>query len=647
MNYKFKSLPDLFLNSVKKFPDNHILWEKPGNKYTGITYRQASKRTMKYAGGLCRLGIKKSDRIALISEGRNDWVISELAILFCGAISVPLSVKLNEPEDLKFRLSHSGCKTIIISANHQHKAFELMDQLDELEHIILLDDFDGPLPKTDNKIQIISLQQILENGEDWLKDNKGYLLEIIRSIGHDDYANICYTSGTTADPKGIILTHKNYLHNIEQASAIFEVPSYYTSLHILPWDHSFAHTVGIYALLRNGASIASIKIGKTTNETLRNIPVCINEIKPHFLLSVPALAKNFKKNIENGVKEKGVIANILFNAGLKIAYIYNRKGFDKGKGLRLLLKPLYRFFDVLLFKKIRQNFGGRLKFFVGGGALLDINLQRFFYALGMPMYQGYGLTEASPIISSNTPDAHKLGSSGKIVPWLEVNICDSDGNALPTGKKGEIVVRGNNVMAGYWRNPEATANTVIDGWLYTGDLGFMDHDGYLYVVGRTKSLLIANDGEKYSPEAIEEAIVEKITFIDQVMLYNNQSPYTIALIVANKHTVNEWMEKNNLDIDNTKHAGAVLEKIESELKKFIPGGEFDDMFPERWLPAAIALLDEPFTEQNRMVNSTMKIVRPLITKNYRQTIDYLFTPEGKPITCKHNIEALIRYLKKQ
>ncbi len=644
MSYQFKSLPDLFLNSAKRFPDNYVLWEKPGNEYTGLTYRQASHRVMNYAGGLCRLGIKKSDRIALISEGRNDWVISELAILFCGAISVPLSVKINEPGDLKFRLSHAGCKAIIVSGNHQHKAFELMEELDELEYIILLDGEGELLPKTDKQIQIISLEKILENGNEWLKENRASLHEIINLLDLDDYANICYTSGTTADPKGIILTHKNYLHNVEQASAIFEVPFYYTSLHILPWDHSFAHTVGIYALLRNGASIASLKIGKTTNETLRNIPVCINEIKPHFLLSVPALAKNFRKNIENGVSAKGAVANKLFNAGLKIAYTYNCKGYDKGKGLRVLLKPLYWLFSVILFKKIKQNFGGRLKFFVGGGALLDTDLQKFFYALGIPMYQGYGLTEAAPVISSNTPDAHKLGSSGKIVPWLDVKICDEDGNALPLGKQGEIVVKGDNVMAGYWNNPEATAKTIRDGWLFTGDLGYFDRDGFLYVLGRSKSLLIANDGEKYSPEAIEEALVEKLEFIDKVMLYNNQSPYTVALIVANKNAVKEWVQKYDLDSTNPKHAKVILEKIDSELKKFNTGGEFGDMFPDRWLPATAALLDEPFSEQNRMINSTMKIVRPLITKNYQKTIEHLFTPEGKDFTGKHNTEALMRYL---
>ena len=185
----------------------------------------------------------------------------------------------------------------------------------------------------------------------------------------------------------------------------------------------------------------------------------------------------------------------------------------------------------LIFSKVRENFGGKLEFFIGGGALLDIELQRFFYAIGIPMFQGYGLTEAAPVISSNVPQKHKLGSSGTIVPNLLLKICNEKGEELPAGEKGEIVIKGENVMMGYWKNERATSDAIKEGWLFTGDLGYLDKDGFLFVLGRNKSLLIGSDGEKYSPEAIEEAITEHSKFIDQIMLYNNQSPYTIALLV--------------------------------------------------------------------------------------------------------------------
>jgi len=219
---------------------------------------------------------------------------------------------------------------------------------------------------------------------------------------------------------------------------------------------------------------------------------------------------------------------------MKIAYRYNGLGWDRGKGMKVFLKPLYGLFDAVVFKKVRKAMGGNMRFFIGGGALLDIELQRFFYAIGIPMYQCYGLTEASPVISVNSPEIHKLGSSGRIVENLEVRICDDGGNEVPQGEKGEIVIRGENVMKGYWKNEQATADTIKEGWLFTGDMGYMDADGFLYVLGRFKSLLIADDGEKYSPEGIEEALAAGSSLIDQVMLYNDHDPYTVALIVPNR-----------------------------------------------------------------------------------------------------------------
>lgn len=639
---EYKNLPHLFELSAGIHAGRVMLWEKKHDKYEGMTYAQVEKQLHLTCLGLLNLGLEKGDRVALISEGRNDWVIGELAVLFCGAVSVPLSVKIEEAADLLFRLRHSACKGVIVSGNHKHKVFGLLDQLEHLEFVVLLDpaeEADVAACNVHSKklIDIDTLRTQDLPGREQLEEK---LQRVKDSLRADDYANICYTSGTTADPKGIILSHQNYLHNVEQASLIFDVPPEYTSLHILPWDHSFAHTVGIYALIRNGASLASLKVGKTLNETLRNIPICIREIRPHFLLSVPALAKTFKRNIEQGVKAKGAIAWWLFRLGLKTAYAYNREGYNKGGGMRNLLKPLYRLFDKMLFGKIRAGFGGRLQFFVGGGALLDIELQRFFYAIGMPMFQGYGLTEAAPVISSNTPTFHKMGSSGKVVPRLDLKICSDDGREKPIGGQGEIVVRGENVMVGYWDNEEATSEVLRDGWLYTGDLGYLDKDGYLYVLGRTKSLLIGSDGEKYSPEGIEEAIMEKSAYFDQIMLYNNQSAYTAALAVVNKAAVLQHLKRHNVSAESEQGQQLALDKLRDELNRFMPGGEFEGMFPPRWMPTAVALIPEAFSEANGMVNSTMKIVRPVIHAHYRETLSGLFTPEGKDFYNEANRKVI-------
>jgi long-chain acyl-CoA synthetase len=308
--------------------------------------------------------------------------------------------------------------------------------------------------------------------------------------------------------------------------------------------------------------------------------------------------------------------------------------------MQIFKKPIYALFDKILFKKVREGFGGKIDFFIGGGALLDIELQRFFYAIGMPMFQGYGLSEAAPIISSNAIKKHKLGSSGFLVENLELKICDENGNKLATGEKGEIVVKGNNVMAGYWKNEEATNNTLKEGWLYTGDMGYMDNDGFLYVLGRYKSLLISDDGEKYSPEGIEEAITEQSTFIDQCMLYNNQKPYTVALIVPNMESLNRFLKGINLSGSTKEGQVATLKKLESEMNEYKTGGKYENMFPQRWLPPAVGILDEAFTEENQLLNSTLKMVRGKIVEKYKDLLDFLYTPEAKEITNEKNIQAI-------
>ncbi len=624
----------LFEDCVLKYPHNILLREKRENKYEGSTFTEVKEKVYLFAAGLMAMGLDKGDRVALLSEGRNAWVVSELGVVYAGAINVPLSVKLGDASEIRFRLVHSGTRFIIVSGGQNKKLASLKDELNELEKVILMD----PQEKYHDKD--ILFEDVLQKGVEFLKERKEEFESRYRSVNGEDFANICYTSGTTADPKGIILSHRNYTANVEQSRSLMDVPEWYTTLLILPWDHAFAHTAGIYTLMSAGGSIASVKIGKTPMETLKNIPENIKEIRPTFLLSVPALAKNFRKNIEKAIREKGQVVEKMFNHALKVAYKYNGIGFDKGKGWRKLLWPQYRLFDKILFSKIRENFGGRLRFFIGGGALLDIELQRFFYAIGIPMFQGYGLSEAAPVISSNSERIHKLGSSGYLVNDLQLKICDEDGNELGLYDKGEIVVNGENVMKGYWNNEEATNETIKDGWLYTGDMGYMDKDGFLYVLGRFKSLLIADDGEKYSPEGIEEAFTENSSFIDQCMLYNNQNPYTIALIVPNKETITRWLDKENLSPETEEAQIAALKMIESEINEYRIGRKFEKMFPQRWLPPAIGILKEGFTEDNKMMNSTLKMVRPKIIETYQDLIDFLYKPEAKDITNDRNMEAI-------
>ncbi len=632
-----KTIIDLFENSVKKYPNNTYLWEKSNGKYTSTTYKKTRDLVLSFAASLQDIGIEKGDRIALLSEGRNNWIISELGILYAGGINVPLSVKLDAKNELKFRLLHSGAKMIIVSKDQAPKIEEIRKELPDLKQVIHLDKKDN---LEDNEY---NFDDLINSGKTILRKNREKLETTYQSVQADDIANISYTSGTTADPKGIMLSHNNYVSNVIQSHSLMEITPEWKTLAFLPWDHAFAHTACLYAFMYKGASIASLETGKTPMETLKNIPKNIKEVQPNVLMSVPAIAKNFRKGIESGIRQKGKTTEKLFNHAMKISYKHNGNGHDKGKGARTLYKPLLSLYDKILFSKIRESFGGKMELFIGGGALLDIELQRFFYAIGIPMCQGYGLSEASPVISSNALHAIKFGSSGKLVKDLEIKILDNEGHEMPLGKKGEIVIKGGNVMLGYWKNPDATAETIKDGWLHTGDMGFVDSDGFLYVLGRFKSLLIGNDGEKYSPEGIEEAIVDQSKIIDQCMLYNEQNPFTCGLIVPNVQAINQHLESKNIMPGSDEGNRESLTLIQQEIDKYKSGGEYQNMFPERWLPATIAILPEAFTEQNYLLNSVMKMVRGKINDYFKEELEFLYTPDAKNIINTRNLKSIDKW----
>ena len=632
-----KTIIDLFEHSVERYGAKTFLLEKHRGTFEPTTYAQTRELALETGAGLAALGIRPKQTVSILSEGCNDWIVSELGLLYAGAVSVPLSIKLEESNDLLFRLRHAEVRAIFVSKYQLPKIRRIREQLPDLEHVIVF----GHIALEAGETALGTLRRL---GRQHLAAHREAFLSIGRAIRNDDYATITYTSGTTADPKGVVLTHRNYTANVEQSLSRIDIPSWYRTLIILPLDHCFAHVVGFYIMIACGATVATVQVGATPMETLKNIPLNIREVRPHFLLSVPALAKNFRKNIESSIRAKGPAAERLFRLALRTAYAYNQDGYGKGRGWRFVLKPAVALFDLLLFRKVRQAFGGEMKFFVGGGALLDAELQRFFYAVGIPMFQGYGLSEATPVISTNSPKRrwHRFGSSGKILVPLDLKILDDAGREVPRGTKGEIVIRGENVMAGYWKNPEATADTVRDGWLHTGDMGYVSQDEFLYVLGRFKSLLIASDGEKYSPEGMEEAIVDQSAFIDQILIYNNQSPFTGAVVVPNRDALRRELTARG--IPEEARAAAAAEIIGEAVDAYRAGGRHAGEFPERWLPAGLAIVDEPFTEQNGLVNSTMKIVRNKVETHFRERIDYLYTPEGKRLCNPKNLASLKKLL---
>ena len=622
---------------VAKYSKNPYLWEKnlDTNVWESTSYEETLKKAKRIAAGLMVLGVQKGEKVSYLSEGRDMWVIGELGVLYAGAVNVPLSIKLGEKNDLVFRVKHSDSKYVITSKFQLPKVRAILPECPMVEKVII---FDEVADKQENEIYI---SEVMEMGDKFLAEHEDMFIQRYKSIEPDDYANISYTSGTTADPKGILLTHRNYTANVEQAHSVIGIDEGDKMLIIIPLDHCFAHVAGMYTMMSYGASFGTVPSGKSGKEALRNISPSIQELKPNVMLSVPTLAKNFKKNIESTIARKGKTVERLYNFALKNAIAYNKEGYNKGtQFVDIYRKPLMLLFDKLIFKAVREGLGGQMKFFVGGGALLDIDLQRYYYAIGIPMYQGYGLSEATPIISANSPEKHIFGSSGKIVSPMEIKILDADGVEQPFGQKGEICIKGENVMAGYWKNPKSTADTIVDGWLHTGDMGYMRDAEMLYVVGRFKSLLIAADGEKYSPEGIEENLVESSKYIDGAILHNSQDPYTIALITPNKDALKAYVKGLGLDPETKEAKVKMLELIQEEVNMYRKGGRLAGAFPERWLPAAVCVLPEPWTEQNHFLNSSMKVVRGRVEEAYKAHMDFAYTPEGKNIVNDMNLASL-------
>jgi len=629
-----KSLVQFFEENVDRFANNPYMWEKRDGEFRSTSYKEMREQVYLFAAGLMQLGIEKGDRITLMAEGRTWWVVAEMSMFYLSAIDVPISIQLNEPADLTFRIKHSESRMIIVSGSQLRKIEAIRKELPLVEKIILMD------PKDSYDNDEVFMGDVMEEGRKELEKDSDAFKQRYESVSPDDIANICYTSGTTADPKGIMLSQRNYTSNTEQALSILSVPEHYKMFLFLPWDHSFAHTCGIFTVMSVGASIAALEMGKSAIETTKNISKNIKEVKPDIMFSVPTISKNFRNSIESAVRAKGSFTWKLFNAGLKVAYKYNGIAWEKGKGMKVFLKPIYALFDAIIFKKVRTGLGGNMQYFFGGGALLDIELQRFFYAIGIPIYQGYGLTEASPIISANGENAYKMGSSGLIPENLEVKICDDEGIEVPLGDKGEIVIRGENVMKGYWKNEQATADTIKDGWLFTGDMGYMDPDGFLFVLGRYKSLLIADDGEKFSPEGIEESFCDQSEYISQALLHNNQNPYTVALVYPEPAALKRYLDSKGLAADSTEGREACLTLLDQEVREYRKNGKYGDLFPQRWIPSNVGILAEGFTVANKLMNPTYKVIRPKVEEHYKDLFEFLYTPESKNVINDRNMNAL-------
>lgn len=624
-----------------KYADSPYMLDKTDNGWVANSYKDVKEKSQYLSVALNNLGLEKDNSLAILSESRTNWVISEFAILFNGAISVPLSVKLLEDE-LPFRINHSKAKGIFVSKNHLQKVVNIWEKIDvENFYLIYLDEdieflekitCDANIPKS----QIKSYSKLLKEGESNYTKYQHKMKSIENSISENDTVTISYTSGTTGNPKGIMLTHKNYCSNSADGVKVFKVKEHFKTLIILPIDHCFAHTVAIFGALFSGMTLYFLDTRGGAVNALKNIPINLKDVKPDFLLTVPALSGNLMNKMIDGISKKGWLVQKLFNKGINAGIKLNKDGYKKSSFYEYLrYYPIYFVVKKIIFSKFKDVFGGKIKYLVGGGALLDIKQQQFFYAIGVPIFQGYGLTEATPIISSNSPFSHKLGTSGFIMPSVNCYIKREDGSICDTYEKGEIVISGDNVMKGYFKNEEATSESIKNDLLYTGDLGYYDSDGFLVVTGREKALLIAEDGEKYSPEEIEEGLANSSPLIFQVNIHNNQRKYTCAIITLDELAISSLIKK-----DNISNVTELYSIIKGEIEKFKSDKVYKAKFPSRWMPSIFFIAPEVFDEENKMVNSTLKMVRYKIESTYSTDINDMYGNNAIEITENKNIATI-------
>ncbi len=624
---------------------------KTDQGYLPTTFAQAREKARGFGAWILSRGYAKGDRFAVLGEGSPEWICGEFGLMCGGLISVPLSIKLLS-EEIPFRLEHSEAKGILTTHNQFEKVMGALKRLPSGDLILVYLDEDIQWAKETAEKQEFSPDRIFRFSDcvgeglallaDKASGAAASLDRIAQSAQEDDVVTISYTSGTTGNPKGIMLTQLNYWSNCHDAVALFDDPIHFRTLLVLPVDHSFAHTVGLYTALVCGIALYFVDSRGGGIATLRNIPINLKEANPTFLFTVPSLSGNFMKKIIAGIEEKGGILEKIFKAGIGAGIRWNGNGYQKTSFLTKAGAFLpYHLAKLLMFRKIiRMVFGESIKFCVGGGALLDVKQQEFFAALGVPVFQGYGLTEAAPIISSNTPKKHKFGSSGVIAPSVTCKIMRPDGTEAPLGVSGEITVQGENVMKGYFKNPAATAEALHDGLLWTGDLGYMDKDGFLYVVGRAKAVLIAEDGEKYSPEEIEEAIITSTDLIDQIMVWCDHKKYSCALVSLDTAKLQRYAAAKGLSTPQ-----AILDALVKEFYAFKTDPKAKKV-QGAWIPGTFQIIATPFNEKDGTVNSTMKIVRYKVAEVYRELLEYSYTPEGSTTVNPRNLETVARLFKK-
>ncbi|HVO02538.1 MAG TPA: AMP-dependent synthetase/ligase [Candidatus Cybelea sp.] len=601
MNYDaVPSLTRLFFDQAARLSRKPLLKHKVGGEWQAMSYGEAAAKVRALARGLIGLGIQPGDRVALISENRPEWLIADLAIMSVGAITVP-HFATNTPDDHRHILTHSGAKGAICSGGTIAKRLlPAAMQASELEFLIAIDGLDL---QQSPRFRLIDWKNLIEHPSIPTGPSAEQGNEVEARVAAQQRRDTCciiYTSGTGGVPKGVMLTHGSILCNIKGAFELVKEVGLGGDvfLSFLPLSHAYEHTAGQFLPISLGAEIYYA-------ESVEKLVENMAEARPTIMTAVPRLYEAMHQRIVRSLAKAPPTRKKLFD----LAYRLGRKAYEHPGTLSLVERVQNAVCELLVRRKVRQRFGGRLKAFVSGGAALNYEIGVFFLALGVPLLQGYGQTEASPVVSANRPKRIKIDTVGPIFHGLEARIAED----------GEILVKGEAVMRGYWNDPEATAKTIRDGWLHTGDIGAFDAEGYLKITDRKKDIIVLSGGDNVSPARIEGFLILQPE-IAQAMIHGDKHPHVVALLVPDADFAAEWSRahgaRNDLaelcaNPDFVKAMGAAVDRVNATMSPVEKIRRF-------------ALAPEAFTIDNAMLTPSLKIRRHMIREKYGEVLEKLY-----------------------
>ena len=590
----FNSVVSLFNHQCKELKDSPYLWRKVEGKFLSLSWLEVQKKVNALAKGLISLGILKGDRVVILSENRPEWQIADLAIMSIGGITVP-AYTTSTTSDYKHIINHSEARCIIVSSNDLALKAIPATLNSKCKNVILIDE---DKKKFDEPLYFTNWNDLIEQNNDSTNDND--LEENIKSQKRTDTACIIYTSGTGGSPKGVMLSHGAMLINCSGAQELLKnLMSDLNEIRFLSWlplSHSYEHTLQFYEM-GIGAQIYYA-------EGIDKLLVNMSEVKPHFMTAVPRFYDSLHTRISQGLKKQGKLSQLFFSTTLKLG----KKEYNNQK-MTSIEKVLNGIMDKIVRKKVNKRFGGSLRALISGGAALNFEVGLYLTALGLPLLQGYGQTETAPVISANPPERIKLDTVGTIFKGTEVKIAED----------GEILVRGENIMNGYWNDPKATSSTIVDGWVHTGDIGEFDEDNYLKITDRKKDIIVNAGGDNISPSRVEEKLNIEPE-ISQSMVYGDFKNYLVAIIVPDKEQALLWAKNNNKenslstlvkDEDYNKTIKEIISKVNNNLSVIEQVRKF-------------ILIDHEFTIENDMMTPTMKVKRYKVKSVFGDQLENLY-----------------------